>query len=305
MLDASETHIMNTSAAPADGGIAATNVTVTYRNGHTALWNASFGIPRGTVTALVGVNGAGKSTLFKAIMGFVPAAQGEIRILGMTVKEALRKNLVAYVPQSEEVDWAFPVLVEDVVMMGRYGHMGFLRRSKPADHEAVDQALRRVNMQDFRHRQIGELSGGQRKRVFLARALAQDGQVILLDEPFTGVDVKTEEQIIALLRELREEGRVMLVSTHNLGSVPEFCDRTVLVKGTVLGYGPTETTFTRENLEHAFGGVLRHFTLGGDALHDDGDTREVTILTDDERPFVQYGEKTQTSESKGEGGGQQ
>ncbi|CUI00204.1 manganese/iron ABC transporter ATP-binding protein [Leisingera aquaemixtae] len=305
MLDASETHIMNTSAAAAEGGIAAKNVTVTYRNGHTALWNASFDIPRGTVTALVGVNGAGKSTLFKAIMGFVPAAQGEIRILGMSVKDALRKNLVAYVPQSEEVDWAFPVLVEDVVMMGRYGHMGFLRRPKEADHEAVDQALRRVNMQDFRHRQIGELSGGQRKRVFLARALAQDGQVILLDEPFTGVDVKTEEQIIALLRELRDEGRVMLVSTHNLGSVPEFCDRTVLVKGTVLGSGPTETTFTRENLEHAFGGVLRHFTLGGQALHDDGDTREVTILTDDERPFVQYGEKTQTSDSKREDGSQQ
>ncbi|WP_311198485.1 MULTISPECIES: manganese/iron ABC transporter ATP-binding protein [unclassified Leisingera] len=303
MLDASETHIMNTSATPADDGIAAKDVTVTYRNGHTALWNASFSIPRGTVAALVGVNGAGKSTLFKAIMGFVPAAQGEIRILGLTVKEALRKNLVAYVPQSEEVDWAFPVLVEDVVMMGRYGHMGFLRRPKAADHEAVDEALRRVNMQDFRHRQIGELSGGQRKRVFLARALAQDGQVILLDEPFTGVDVKTEEQIIALLRELRAEGRVMLVSTHNLGSVPEFCDRTVLVKGTVLGFGPTETTFTRANLEHAFGGVLRHFTLGGDALHDDGDTREVTILTDDERPFVQYGEKTQTSEGKAEGGG--
>ncbi|UWQ30862.1 manganese/iron ABC transporter ATP-binding protein [Leisingera sp. M527] len=294
---------MNTSATPADDGIAAKDVTVTYRNGHTALWNASFSIPRGTVAALVGVNGAGKSTLFKAIMGFVPAAQGEIRILGLTVKEALRKNLVAYVPQSEEVDWAFPVLVEDVVMMGRYGHMGFLRRPKAADHEAVDEALRRVNMQDFRHRQIGELSGGQRKRVFLARALAQDGQVILLDEPFTGVDVKTEEQIIALLRELRAEGRVMLVSTHNLGSVPEFCDRTVLVKGTVLGFGPTETTFTRANLEHAFGGVLRHFTLGGDALHDDGDTREVTILTDDERPFVQYGEKTQTSEGKAEGGG--
>ena len=305
MLDASETHIMNTSAAAAEGGIAAKNVTVTYRNGHTALWNASFDIPRGTVTALVGVNGAGKSTLFKAIMGFVPAAQGEIRILGMSVKDALRKNLVAYVPQSEEVDWAFPVLVEDVVMMGRYGHMGFLRRPKAADHEAVDQALRRVNMQDFRHRQIGELSGGQRKRVFLARALAQDGQVILLDEPFTGVDVKPEEQIIALLRELRDEGRVMLVSTHNLGSVPEFCDRTVLVKGTVLGSGPTETTFTRENLEHAFGGVLRHFTLGGQALHDDGDTREVTILTDDERPFVQYGEKTQTSDSKREDGSQQ
>ncbi len=151
-------------------------------------------------------------------------------------------------------------------------------------------------MRDFRHRQIGELSGGQKKRVFLARALAQDGQVILLDEPFTGVDVKTEDQIVALLRELRDEGRVMLVSTHNLGSVPEFCDRAVLVKGTVLAAGPTETTFTRENLEHAFGGVLRQFTLSGPKLHDDDDPRQISILTDDERPLVQYGDQTQERE---------
>ncbi len=280
--------------AATTAGISATDVTVTYRNGHTALWDASFEVPRGSVTALVGINGAGKSTLFKAIMGFVPAAKGEIRLLGKPVKEALKDNLVAYVPQSEEVDWAFPVLVEDVVMMGRYGHMGFLRIASAKDCAAVDQALERVGMSEFRHRQIGELSGGQRKRVFLARALAQDGQVILLDEPFTGVDVKTEDQIVNLLREMRDEGRVMLVSTHNLGSVPEFCDRTVLVKGTVLGHGPTDTVFTRENLELAFGGVLRHLTLGGDALHDDGDERQVTILTDDERPFVQYGERTQT-----------
>ena len=277
-------------------GLSAQDVTVTYRNGHTALWNANFELPCGTVTALVGVNGAGKSTLFKAIMGFVPAAKGIIRILDLGVKEALSKNLVAYVPQSEEVDWAFPVLVEDVVMMGRYGHMGFLRYPKKSDHDAVNDALCRVSMQDFRTRQIGELSGGQRKRVFLARSLAQDGQVILLDEPFTGVDVKTEEQIIDLLRELRDEGRVMLVSTHNLGSVPEFCDRTVLVKGTVLAHGPTETTFTRENLENAFGGVLRHFTLGGEALHDDRDARTITIFTDDERPLVQYGDKTQRTD---------
>ncbi len=280
----------------ADIGISASDVTVTYRSGHTALWNASFEVPRGTVTALVGVNGAGKSTLFKAIMGFVPAAKGTIKILGRSVKQALAKNLVAYVPQSEEVDWAFPVLVEDVVMMGRYGHMGFLRRPKQTDYDAVDTALRRVNMQAFKTRQIGELSGGQRKRVFLARSLAQDGQVILLDEPFTGVDVKTEEQIIALLQELRDEGRVMLVSTHNLGSVPEFCDRTILVKGTVLAHGPTEKTFTRENLEAAFGGVLRHFTLGGEALHEDADARAITIFTDDERPFVQYGDKTQRTD---------
>ncbi|MDO5620602.1 MAG: manganese/iron ABC transporter ATP-binding protein [Paracoccus sp. (in: a-proteobacteria)] len=284
--------------APDDlaGGIAAQHVTVTYRNGFTALRDASFAVPRGTVTALVGVNGAGKSTLFKAIMGFVPLARGEIRLLGMSVKQALRRNLVAYVPQAEDVDWSFPVLVEDVVMMGRYGHMGFLRRASDRDRQAVTDALARVNMLDFRHRQIGELSGGQKKRVFLARALAQEGQVILLDEPFAGVDVQTEDQIIALLRELRDEGRVMLVSTHNLGSVPEFCDRTVLVKGTVLAYGPTETTFTRDNLQRTFGGVLRHFTLGGADLHDDDDGRKLLILTDDERPLVKYGNEIRTLE---------
>lgn len=277
-------------------GITAADVTVTYRNGHTALRNATFSIPRGTVTALVGINGAGKSTLFKAIMGFVPVARGDIRLLGLPVRDALKQNLVAYVPQSEEVDWSFPVLVEDVVMMGRFGHMGFLRRPSAADREAVTQALSRVSMLDFRDRQIGELSGGQKKRVFLARALAQDGQVILLDEPFTGVDVQTEDQIVKLLGELRDEGRVMLVSTHNLGSVPEFCDRVVLVKGTVLSHGPTETTFTRANLEQAFGGVLRHVTLGGGVLHDDDDPRQVSILTDDERPFVQYGDRTHKHE---------
>jgi len=237
------------------------------------------------------VNGAGKSTLFKAIMGFVPAAKGEITVLGMPVKEALRMSIVAYVPQAEEVDWSFPVLVEDVVMMGRYGHMGFLRRPSQADREAVTAALGRVNMADYRYRQIGELSGGQRKRVFLARALAQEGKVILLDEPFTGVDVQTEDAIIALLREMRDEGRVMLVSTHNLGSVPEFCDRTILVKETVLAYGLTEVTFTHKNLEIAFGGVLRHFVMGGSDLHDDDDSRQIHVITDDERPFVVYGDE--------------
>ncbi|UDF31671.1 UNVERIFIED_ORG: manganese/iron ABC transporter ATP-binding protein [Roseateles sp. XES5] len=272
-------------------GIAAEDVTVTYRNGHTALRHASFSVPKGTITALVGVNGAGKSTLFKAIMGFVPVAAGKVTILGLSVREALKKNLVAYVPQAEEVDWTFPVLVEDVVMMGRYGHMNWLRIPTKRDHEMVDEALSRVNMTAYRKRQIGELSGGQRKRVFLARALAQEGQVILLDEPFTGVDVTTEEQIIELLGKLRDEGRVMLVSTHNLGSVPDFCDRTVFVKGTVIASGPTKETFTEANLERAFGGVLRHFILGGHDLHDDEDRRSVKVITDDERPFVIYGEE--------------
>jgi manganese/iron transport system ATP-binding protein len=295
---------MTSAAASSDNGsgLAVRHATVTYRNGLTAIKDASFEIPTGTITALVGVNGSGKSTLFKSIMGFVRLARGDISVLGMPVAQALKQNLVAYVPQAEEVDWNFPVLVEDVVMMGRYGHMGMMRIAKAADREAVDKALARVGMTDYRKRQIGELSGGQRKRVFLARALAQDGRVILLDEPFTGVDVKTEDAIIALLRALRDEGRVMLVSTHNLGSVPEFCDRTVLVKGTVLAYGPTSEVFTQANLESAFGGVLRHFVLG----HADSEAPyPFGLFTDDERPLVLQGgkavprEKAETGEEQG------
>ncbi len=273
----------------AGDGLVARDVTVTYRNGHTALRNASFSIPRGSITALVGINGSGKSTLFKAIMGFVPLAAGRVSIFGAPAAEALKRNAVAYVPQAEDVDWNFPVLVEDVVMMGRYGHMNMMRMPRAADRTEVTAALERVGMADYRKRQIGELSGGQKKRVFLARALAQEGQIILLDEPFTGVDVRTEEAIIALLRALRDEGRIMLVSTHNLGSVPRFCDRAVLINRTVLAEGPTAEVFTHANLEKAFGGVLRQFILGGSDLHDDDDTRRVTVLTDDERPFVIYG----------------
>ena len=270
-------------------GIKVKNVTVKYRNGHRAVWDASFVIPDNTITGLVGINGAGKSTLFKAIMGFLPLAKGMISIRGYTVSNALKNNLVSYVPQAEEVDWTFPILVKDVVMMGRYGHMGFFRQAGKDDFFAVEKALERVGMAEYRDRQIGELSGGQRKRVFLARSIAQNGQIILLDEPFAGIDVQTEDQIISLLSELRSEGRIMLVSTHNLGSVAEFCDRTILIKGTILNFGLTEDVFTSKNLEKAFGGVLRHFSLGGTDLHEDGDSREVSILSDDERPFVQYG----------------
>ena len=274
--------------AAAGTGLRLDDVSVTYRTGLTAIEDVSFAIPRATITALVGVNGSGKSTLFKAIMGFVPVASGSVEILDRPAAAALADNLVAYVPQAEEVDWSFPVLVEDVVTMGRYGHMGWLRRPSAEDRALVEAALARVGMTDFRRRQIGELSGGQRKRVFLARALAQEGRVILLDEPFTGVDVTTEEAIVRLLTELRDEGRVMLISTHNLGSVPEYCDHAILINRRVLCSGPTAEVFTQANLEAAFGGKLRHFVLGGPALHDDEDRRAVTVLTDDERPFVLY-----------------
>lgn len=283
---------MNAPAAGLHHGtasIAVEGVTVRYGNGVTAVNDASFALRAGTICALVGINGSGKSTLFKTLMGFLKPARGSVSIAGLPVRQALKRGLVAYVPQAEEVDWTFPVLVEDVVMMGRYGHMGFLRIARAADRDAVEQALSRVNMLEFRTRQIGELSGGQRKRVFLARALAQGGQVILLDEPFTGVDVKTEDAIVALMRELRDEGRLMLVSTHNLGSIPDFCDQVVIINKTVLAAGPTTTTFTHDNLQRAFGGALRHFRLGGADLHDDEDERRVTVITDDERPLVLYG----------------
>jgi manganese/iron transport system ATP-binding protein len=271
--------------------ISVRDLSVTYPNGFTAVRNASFELDPGSICALVGINGSGKSTIFKAIMGFVKPSSGRVLLCGMPVDQALKKNIVAYVPQSEDVDWNFPVLVETVVMMGRYGHMNFLRMPSRADRYKVDQALERVGMSAYRNRQIGELSGGQKKRVFLARSLAQEGRIILLDEPFTGIDVKTEAAIIGLLRELRTSGHLMLVSTHNLGSVPDFCDRVVLINKTVLAAGPTGEVFTQKNLERAFGGVLRNFELGGRALHDDDDARSVTVLTDDERPLVFYGDK--------------
>jgi manganese/iron transport system ATP-binding protein len=265
------------------------DVTVRYPNGVVAVDRAGFLLDRPTICALVGVNGSGKSSLFKALMGFVAPGGGTIRIGGLAVDEALKKGLVAYVPQSDDVDWNFPVLVEDVVMMGRYGHMGLLRIPRAADRAAVDAALERVGMAALRKRQIGELSGGQKKRAFLARALAQDAKVILLDEPFTGIDLTTEQAIVGLMREMRDEGRLMLVSTHNLGSVPEFCDQVVLFNRTVLAFGPTASTFTAANLALTFGAALRHVRLGGADLHDDADARHVTVLTDDERPLVLYG----------------
>ena len=265
-------------------------LSVIYSNGHKALDNASFSIPRQSITALVGINGSGKSTLFKAIMGFVKSSGGRIELFGGSVKDALKANLVAYVPQNEEIDWDFPVLVKDVVMMGRYGHMGFLKIPNDNDYEIVKDSLKKVGMSELENRQISELSGGQRKRVFLARALAQQSEIILMDEPFTGIDVNTEEEIMELLREMKAEGKVMLISTHNLGSVPEFCDRTILLNKTVLAEGETTKVFTQENLTNAFEGVLRRYVLSATELHNDDDQREVVVLSDDERPVVIYGD---------------
>lgn len=264
-------------------------ISVRYNNGHTAIRDMSFQLAGGTICGLIGVNGSGKSTLFKSIMGLITPQQGKITLSDLSVKEALKQHLVAYVPQSEEVDWQFPISVYDVVMQGRYAHMNFLRIPKKDDKDAVMKAMQRVDIAHLQDRQIGELSGGQKKRVFLARALAQQSKIILLDEPFTGVDVQTELAIIELLQKLREEGCLILVSTHNLGSVPDFCDQVVMINRTVIASGSTHSTFTQENLEKVFSGVLRHIKLHGETLHEDGDERAVTVLTDDEKAAVFYG----------------
>lgn len=265
------------------------DVAVRYNNGHTALFDVNFTLKGGTTCALVGVNGSGKSTLFKAIMGLVKPQTGHIHLCSLPIKQALKQNLISYVPQSEEVDWQFPVSVFDVVMMGRYGYMNFLRLPKAIDKEKVAAAMQKVSIGHLKDRQISELSGGQKKRVFLARALAQESRIILLDEPFTGVDVQTERAIMDLLDELRSDGHLILISTHNLGTVPEFCDQVVMINRTVLAMGDTQSTFTQANLEKVFGGVLRQIRLAGKELHDDDDKRALTILADDEVPAVFYG----------------
>lgn len=260
------------------------DISFTYPNGLRAIDAVSFALRGGTVCALVGVNGSGKSTLFNTIMGILRPQSGRIAINGLPVAQALKQNAIAYVPQSEQIDWHFPISVRDVVLLGRYGHMNFLRQARASDYEKVDAALARLDIADLADRQIGMLSGGQKKRVFLARALAQESRVILLDEPFTGVDIRTEQAVMTLLQELRAQGYLMLVSTHNLGAVPQFCNEVLLLRHQLLAHGDVATTYTRDNLERAFGGRLKNIYLGDTPLGD-----SLTLVSDDEHPAVFFG----------------
>lgn len=207
----------------------------------------------GRITGLLGMNGSGKSTLYKAIMGTLRPAAGSVRLFGGTPAAARGNGLVAYMPQSESIDWDFPISVHEVVMTGRYGKLGPTRRPRAADKSAVTDALARVGLIELAGRQIGELSGGQRKRVFVARAIAQEAQLLLLDEPFAGVDKASERRIITLLRELRDAGCGILISTHDLAGVPELCDDVVLLKNRVLFHGHPDVALNPENLARVFG----------------------------------------------------
>jgi len=224
-------------------------------NGALALYDASLRLPEACICGLVGMNGAGKTTLFKALMGFVRPSRGRIRINGLPLLKAQLDQAVAYVPQNEGIDCSFPVSVWDVVMMGRYGSMNFLRIPRESDRRAVLHALERVDLVDYKDRPIGNLSGGQRKRAFLARAIAQRASVLLLDEPFSGVDVRTEKLMADLFLQFRRDGKTILISTHDLSHVREFCDLVVLINKTILAYGETSKIFTSENLSMTFGGM--------------------------------------------------
>jgi manganese transport system ATP-binding protein len=234
------------------GRIEVDDVTVRYGD-VLALDSVSLSVPAGRVTALIGMNGSGKSTLFRSIVGMIRPESGVVLLDGVTPARARGRGLVGYVPQSESVDWAFPVSVRDVVAMGRYNRLGVTRRLRPADRVAVDEALDRVGLADLADRQIGRLSGGQRKRAFVARGIAQDAQVLLLDEPFAGVDKRSEATIVGVLRELADDGRTILVSTHDLHALPELADEAVLLLRRVLFHGPVAEAVRPETLALAFG----------------------------------------------------
>ena len=227
---------------------------VTVRYGETrALDNVDLQVPHATVTGLIGMNGSGKSTLFRTIMGVITPAAGSVLIDGETPGAARAASAVAYVPQAEEVDWSFPVSVRDVVMMGRYGKQGPLRRASRADRAAVDEALLRVGLTSLAGRQIGRLSGGQKKRAFVARAIAQDARVLLLDEPFAGVDKPSEAMITQVLTELAAEGCGVIVSTHDLAGLPGLASDVVLLRNRVLFHGDVATGLEPRILARAFG----------------------------------------------------
>jgi manganese/zinc/iron transport system ATP- binding protein len=241
------------TTAAATPAIAIRDLTVAYRD-KPVLWDVDLDVPAGTLAAIIGPNGAGKSTLIKAALGLVPAAAGSVEIFGRPYAE--QRRLVGYVPQRSSVDWEFPTDALDVVTMGTYGRLGWVRRPGRAEREVALACLAQVGMADFAKRQINQLSGGQQQRVFLARALAQDARLYVMDEPFAGVDATTERAIVDLLRELRARGKTVVCVHHDLETAPEYFDWLTLLNVRVIAAGPFRQTFTPENLARTYGGRM-------------------------------------------------
>lgn len=236
-------------------------MTVAYHR-RPVLWDIDLDIEEGKITGIVGPNGAGKTTLIKAVLDLVPKTSGSVSIYGAPYRQS--RHLVAYVPQRESVDWDFPVSALDVVLMGRYGRLGWLRRPGHADVEAARNALTEVGMSEYADRQISQLSGGQQQRVFIARALVQDAKIFFLDEPFAGVDAATERAIMTLLTTMREQGKTIIAVHHDLQTVRRYFDDLIMVNMMLVAAGPTSEVFTEENLKRTYGGRL---TLLDEASH--------------------------------------
>jgi len=227
------------------------DLTVAYKD-KPVLWDVDLTVPEGVLMSIVGPNGAGKTTLIKAILNLVSTAAGQVKIYGKPSSE--QRRIVGYVPQRGSVDWDFPTSVKDVVMMGRYGALGWIKRPGKKEQDMALAALDKVGMTQYAGRQISQLSGGQQQRVFLARALVQDARVYLMDEPFQGVDATTERAIVLLLQELRRSGKTVVVVHHDLQTVPEYFDWTALLNVRLITCGPVEKVFTEENLRLTYGG---------------------------------------------------
>ena len=239
------------------------DLTVAYHK-RPVLWGIDIEVPAGQLVGIIGPNGAGKSTLIKAAMGQLPLSSGWVKVFGEPVEKNLKR--VGYVPQRESVDWDFPVNVMDVVLMGRYGHLGLLRRPKKADRDIARACLDKVKMLPYADRQISNLSGGQQQRVFLARALAQESDLYFMDEPFAGVDAATEASIVAILHELKEQGKTLLVVHHDLPTAKQYFDSLLLLNMRVVAFGPTESVFQYELLQNTYGGRLTILSEVADAV---------------------------------------
>ncbi|MDF2962476.1 MAG: manganese transporter ATP-binding protein [Paenibacillus sp.] len=239
------------------------NLTVAYQN-KPVLRDIAFEIPEGKLIGIVGPNGAGKSTLIKAALGLIPRVTGSVSIYGKPY--GVQRKLVGYVPQRESVDWDFPISALDVVMMGRYGHLGWFKRPGAKERQIAMESLEKVGMTDYAGRQISQLSGGQQQRIFLARALCQDAMLYFMDEPFVGVDAATEKAIITLLNELKKQGKTVLVVHHDLATVKEYFDWVMLLNVQLMGIGPTEDIFTKDNLQQTYGGRLTLLSRDDDAV---------------------------------------
>jgi len=239
------------------------DMTVAYHR-KPVLWDVDLTVPESKLIAVIGPNGAGKSTLIKAVLGLTPRASGRVDIYGNPYER--QRALVGYVPQRESVDWDFPVSVREVVLMGRYGHVGWFKRPRRRDVEIAREVLSRVGLTDFADRQINQLSGGQQQRVFLARALAQDAKLYFMDEPFAGVDAATEQAILELLRELRSRGKTVVVVHHTLQTVRDYFDHLILLNMRVVAHGPMAETFTEANLQKTYGGRLALLDSAAEAV---------------------------------------